>query len=502
MAEQKDKLEQEKRKSAILNITKAVMQVSLVTLAAIGSASGNIWIAGLTALPAASLSASETIGSEFRKLKAAPKEEQIVLPVPGWWPRDSRTWQNLCDEISSHLPHILQSLAERLQQEQRVMTQQVIYQAFVEAIVDENLTWAFDPVIRRRAAEAIAPQLLRAIATALAPLIEQKQRDTYLLDTRQIEENTRRTAELLEKISAQGRNISTPSPLPQSAPEAPEKPHQMPTEQITISAEGSGPAQQEQGQVLHKAFILTAISLEYQAVMAHLTNVEELSTERGAIYEQGGFVAGKHRWQVVVHEAGAGNVQAAGAAERAIGYLQPDVVLFVGIAGGVKDVKIGDVVASTKVYNYDTGKEGKTTKMRPELFRATYAMEQRAKAVARQGQWRQRLLKSILPEPQAFVGPIASGERVIASTHSRTYALLRKSFNDALAVEMEGYGFLYSAFTNRQVEALVVRGISDLLDQKSEDALGRKIEDEEEHQQRAAECASAFAFEVLSTFFA
>src|SRR5207247_154865 len=103
------------KKAAIINMSKAMMGVSFATLAAIGSASGSMLIAGLTAIPAAVL-ATEPI---LAKLKEK-KEDTLELPVPSWWTSDTFTWKNLCTEIGDHLQHILQELSERLQKEHRV----------------------------------------------------------------------------------------------------------------------------------------------------------------------------------------------------------------------------------------------------------------------------------------------------------------------------------------------------------------------------------------------
>jgi nucleoside phosphorylase len=166
-------------------------------------------------------------------------------------------------------------------------------------------------------------------------------------------------------------------------------------------------------------------------------------------------------------------------------------VFLVGVAGGLKEVNIGDVVVATKVYGYESGKASNTFKPRPEIGLSTYRMIQRAQAVARNQQWMQWIKPVPQQSPRAKVAPIAAGDKVINSTKSSIWKLLKQSYGDALAVEMEGYGFLQAVYGNPNVDALIIRGISDLIEGKSEaDTVGS--------QELAARHASAFAFEVLS----
>ncbi|MGM3305139.1 CHASE2 domain-containing protein [Anabaena sp. WFMT] len=245
------------------------------------------------------------------------------------------------------------------------------------------------------------------------------------------------------------------------------------------------------------AVIITAIRLEYEAVCRHISNLKE-ETYKGMVYGRGRFFANGNWWTVGIVETGAGNVNAGLKAERAIAYFQPNVILFVGVAGGIKDVKLGDVVAATKVYGYESGKETDSNfQTRPEVGRSTNDLVERAKAEARKSDWLKRLKsiekskQDIVADPKVYVEPIASGEKVIASKESPLYQFIRNSYNDAIAVEMEGRGVLEAAYANQQVSAIVIRGISDLLVGKGEaDAAGS--------QEIAALRASAFAFEVLS----
>ena len=240
-----------------------------------------------------------------------------------------------------------------------------------------------------------------------------------------------------------------------------------------------------------RAVILTALPVEYLAVRAHLTNLQETIHPQGTIYEQGDFFANGQTWEIGIVEIGAGNPGAALEAERAITFFSPDVILLVGVAGGIKDVSLGDVVASTKVYAYESGRTEDTFKPRPEVGLSSYELEQRARAEARKPDWLERLSSIPSQSPKVYVAPIAAGEKVIASVESEVFQFLRLNYGDAVAVEMEGFGFFDAVRANQRVLALVIRGVSDLITNKSEaDGKGyRKI---------ASDHASAFAFQILA----
>jgi nucleoside phosphorylase len=251
---------------------------------------------------------------------------------------------------------------------------------------------------------------------------------------------------------------------------------------------------EQDGSSTCEVVILTALGLERQAVLAHLQNVQKIVHPGGTIYHWGSF-SGKHRlWRVAVAEIGIGGPPAAVETERAISYFHPEITFFVGIAGGLKDVQIGDVVAAIKVYSYESGKVAQRFEPRPEVWRASYALEQCARAEVHQDDWLLRLGDlSPEPRPRVFVGALAAGEKVVSSKRSSIYLLLQAIYGDALAVEMEGHGFLQAVHANHTVYALVVRGISDLIEEKTKaDASGS--------QQRAARHAAAFAFELLAKF--
>src|SRR5882724_7155462 len=116
--------------------------------------------------------------------------------------------------------------------------------------------------------------------------------------------------------------------------------------------------------------ILTALSVEFQAVSAHIIPHKKKPLHR-TIYWLGTFPCPGCLWKVSSVEIGPSNSIAAIKTTQAIQGFQPDVVLFVGVAGGLKDVRIGDVVAARKIYCYESGKDSITFMSRPEIEQAT-----------------------------------------------------------------------------------------------------------------------------------
>jgi adenosylhomocysteine nucleosidase len=232
--------------------------------------------------------------------------------------------------------------------------------------------------------------------------------------------------------------------------------------------------------------ILTALDLEYSAVRKHLTGVRLHRHQAGTLFEVG-RLRGRH---VALAVVGAGNDGAATITERAIKEFSPSTVLFVGVAGGLKDeLALGDVVVATKVYAYHGGKvEADGFNARPRAWEAPHAVEQLARYVARAGEWREDLPD----EPAVVFGPIAAGEVVLNAKHSLLGDQLRSHYNDAVAIEMESAGVAKAGHLNAATPTMTIRGISDHADgaKRKADSAGT--------QELAARNAAAFACALVA----
>jgi nucleoside phosphorylase len=239
------------------------------------------------------------------------------------------------------------------------------------------------------------------------------------------------------------------------------------------------------------AVCLTALGLEHRAVVGFLDDLTEATLETGTIAEIGMLPSPQRAIRVAVIQSGQGNNAAAATTQEVIAHFKPKMVLMVGVAGGLKDVRIGDVVAATKVYGYESGKASDEFLPRPDVGSSSYRLVQRAMHESLRSGWLKRLgMDSSTPNPPtAHVGPIAAGSAVIASTRAPLHQFLRRQYSDALAVEMEGRGFTEATYRHRS-DALVVRGISDLID-------GKQAADSSGSQPMAARNAAAFALNII-----
>lgn len=231
--------------------------------------------------------------------------------------------------------------------------------------------------------------------------------------------------------------------------------------------------------------MLTALQVEYEAVLRHLVDVREHRHQAGTVFDVGRLAAHPER-RVALATIGMGNLTAAAIAERAIAEFRPAAMLFVGVAGGLRDwLALGDVVVATKVAAYHGGRsEDDEFHARPRTWDISHRIEQVARRLPSKDAWRQQFTESA---PAVHFEPIAAGEVVLNSRTSPLREQLRRNYNDVVAIEMESAGVALAGHLNDGVPTATVRGISDL-------AGGAKdVTDSAGWQSVAAGNAAAFA---------
>jgi nucleoside phosphorylase len=207
--------------------------------------------------------------------------------------------------------------------------------------------------------------------------------------------------------------------------------------------------------------VVTAIEEEAVGILAAL---EDKKTEPvGGIYlMRGKYNVDDKRAAVYVFTVGVGNAKAALNTSKLLDVLRPDLTVFIGIAGGRKEAQIGSVVVANLVYNYESGKESQQGFFpRPRIANLSPKSESLLTA----------FLANVRGQDKAYevyFKPIACGEKLVANTKGISASLVEDTYGDALALEMEGFGYL-SALDGTNINAALVRGISDRLDKKGEE---------------------------------
>ena len=250
--------------------------------------------------------------------------------------------------------------------------------------------------------------------------------------------------------------------------------------------------------------IVTALEEELNAVLDKLQKYRKLPRAKDDIhtYYQADLPVnfsdgstGKYR-VIVTCFLRMGQKRAATATVDAIRHWHPRYIVLVGIAGGIaaRNVQIGDILIPDQIIDYEWQKwtRGKP-EIRWDVQRADAGLLNAGKNFQREN-WSERI-KIKRPgrgEPICHIGPIASGDKVIAA--GEVLDSLLAGWPMLLGVEMEAAGVATAADESSDKPGFfMVRGVSDLADENKGSTVG------EEWRPYARDAAASFVIALLSS---
>lgn len=202
-----------------------------------------------------------------------------------------------------------------------------------------------------------------------------------------------------------------------------------------------------------------------------------------------------------------GNDNARTVTGNLIEWLNPKIVMLIGIAAGVKDkVSRGDIVVSNAVYFYEPAKLTQNRKQpRPRVASASDSLLRHFRTFSDRAPysgWHEafhiaegKLKSEGLSNPSEYIHPtphiglIASGEKIFADSGLKE--MQRVEHGDICAGETEGWGFAQAA-EEAQKDWIVIRGISDFGDPETKEGI-----DKDRYHHSAANAAATYARKFL-----
>lgn len=243
-------------------------------------------------------------------------------------------------------------------------------------------------------------------------------------------------------------------------------------------APAGGSRRVEPGQVPVDVAIITILEEEYDAVYQLLKRPRRVtgSTEMG---NQHSWVIGEidapdfdvPYTAVLAMSPRPGSNAAVIVTKNTLQTFDPRCVLVVGIAGGLGDLRLGDVVVADRICAYEYGKIGSKFFPRDDLDSPTDAsIFSAAKTLAgRHPRWFSELEHSGETgrhTPRIIIGHVASGDKVVDDPTNDFFASVVRSRPGVLAIEMEGAGAAAAVQDVRDMQRGasfgMIRGISDL----------------------------------------
>jgi nucleoside phosphorylase len=256
------------------------------------------------------------------------------------------------------------------------------------------------------------------------------------------------------------------------------------------------------------------------ALVAIVTIVEE---EHTAVRERGDFndlvpttpylrrneISARIYDVVLAKSADRSNTPCSELVRTVVELFRPEFIVLSGIAGGVRGrdgVDLGDVVVADHVDWYEMRKmSGGKDRIRKQAFDhpSMYLRETITQRVKINGSWL-ALIKKERPvegQPKILEGNLIAGDKILGDGENEYQRRILDEFDKALAVDMESYGLargVYNARSTRHynLNYLVVRGISDLVNAEGNDDQRKKWRD------YAAATAAAFALSVTDEIVA
>lgn len=192
---------------------------------------------------------------------------------------------------------------------------------------------------------------------------------------------------------------------------------------------------------------------------------------------------------------------------------KPEYIFLVGITAGVRksNFNYGDILVADLFWDYNSGKivRFKVEDKNGEQTFSDTVFEVDPKSINIKGMIKSKLLESVnnndllysikkewkgvrvLNELQAFLGPLASGSQVVAS--SSKMAEIKLQNRKLIGIEMEAYGLMYACtqIFESKITPIVVKSICDFGDEDKDDT----------YQNYAAFTSVQFAKNLLFEYF-
>lgn len=197
--------------------------------------------------------------------------------------------------------------------------------------------------------------------------------------------------------------------------------------------------------------IIGAMDEEVNALKSCMSTVSESIFQNVQLFE--GVLSNK---KVVVARSGVGKVNAAYTATTLIHHFNPDLVINIGSAGGLKEGQVvGDIVVATKLqyHDFDIGPDTPSD----SRFIFTPSEKHRNQTV--------ELLNKL--NLSFHEGLIVSGDQFITK-HQSQFTIIGNNFPDAICVEMEAAA-IAAVCARTETDFIVLRSLSDVTHDEGND---------------------------------